>query len=138
MRTYCRKSCRRCHRGAAFRGADAAGNRRRLRDHGKSCPAASGCPAVGHFATCFPPATGAAGGGFPDDLHLRHTRDPKGVRRLDIGDDPAHLRALLMDKVFGIAPDRVVRTAITGPQRAQRIRTLRRAHGRSRRAATAL
>src|SRR4029077_12007869 len=43
------------------------------------------------------------------------TGNPKGVRRLDMGPAAAQLFAAMVRDVFGIAPDRVVRTVITGP-----------------------
>src|SRR5271165_5856976 len=68
------------------------------------------------LATSFPPVAGASAGGISSMIYTSGTTgNPKGVRRLDIGGDPAQLRTFLMDKVFGIAPDRVVRTVITGP-----------------------
>jgi len=68
------------------------------------------------LAISFPPVAGASAGGISSMIYTSGTTgNPKGVRRLDIGGDPAQLRTFLMDKVFGIAPDRVVRTVITGP-----------------------
>ena len=70
----------------------------------------------GDLATCFPPVVGAAGRGISSMIYTSGTTgNPKGARRLDIGADPAQLRTFLMDEVFGIAPDRVVRAVITGP-----------------------
>lgn len=67
------------------------------------------------LATCFPPVAGAARGISGMIYTSGTTGNPKGVRRLDSGADPSQLRAFLMDKVFGIAPDRAVRAVITGP-----------------------
>jgi long-chain acyl-CoA synthetase len=43
------------------------------------------------------------------------TGNPNGVRRLNLGPEAAQLFAAGARDVFGIAPDRVIRTVITGP-----------------------
>ena len=69
------------------------------------------------LATCFPPVAGTASEGIASMIYTSCTTgNPKGVRRLDIGADPAQPRTVPMNKVFGIAPDRVVRAVITGPR----------------------
>jgi long-chain acyl-CoA synthetase len=57
----------------------------------------------GDLATCFPSVAGAADGGISSMIYTSGTtRNPKGGRRLDVGDDPAQLRAFLMDKVLAL------------------------------------
>ena len=68
------------------------------------------------LVSCFSPVPETTAGATSSMIYTSGTTGhPKGVRRLNLGRDPAQLRALLMDEVFGIAPDRVVRTVITGP-----------------------
>jgi acyl-CoA synthetase (AMP-forming)/AMP-acid ligase II len=118
MSISCRKSCRRCHRGCRFfvvptppEIAAACG----ITDARCRPPDALQWD---DLATCFPPVAGAASEGIASMIYTSCTTgNPKGVRRLDIGADPAQLRTFLMNKVFGIAPDRVVRAVITGPRR---------------------
>ena len=66
--------------------------------------------------TCFPPQPEAAAGVISSMIYTSGTTgNPKGVRRLDLGPEAARLFAEGVRDVFGIAPDRVVRTVITGP-----------------------
>jgi len=65
---------------------------------------------------CFPPRPEAEAGAISSMIYTSGTTgNPKGVRRLDMGPAVARLFAALVRDVFGIAPDRVMRTVITGP-----------------------
>jgi len=68
------------------------------------------------LATCFTPLPEAPAGVISSMIYTSGTTgNPKGVRRLDMGPAAAQLFAAMVRDVFGIAPDRVVRTVITGP-----------------------
>jgi long-chain acyl-CoA synthetase len=68
------------------------------------------------LATCFPSVAGAPDGEISSMIYTSATiGNPKGGRRLDIGDATTQLRTFVMDKVFGIATDRVARAVIAGP-----------------------
>jgi long-chain acyl-CoA synthetase len=68
------------------------------------------------LVTCFPPRAEAPAGVISSMIYTSGTTgNPKGVRRLDMGSAAAQLFAAMARDVFGIAPDRVVRTVITGP-----------------------
>src|SRR4029077_9952322 len=69
-----------------------------------------------NLVTCFPPLPEAPAGVISGMIYTSGTTgNPKGVRRLDMGPAVAQLFAAMVRDVFGIAPDRVVRTVITGP-----------------------
>jgi long-chain acyl-CoA synthetase len=68
------------------------------------------------LATCFPPRPEAAAEVISSMIYTSGTTgNPKGVRRLDIGPETAQLFAAGVRDVFGMAPERVFRTVITGP-----------------------
>jgi len=68
------------------------------------------------LVACFPPLSEAPAGVISSMIYTSGTTgNPKGVRRLDMGPGAAQLFAAMVRDVFGIAPDRVVRTVITGP-----------------------
>ena len=68
------------------------------------------------LVTCFPPLPEAAAGAISSMIYTSGTTgNPKGVRRLDMGPATAQVFAAMVGDVFGIAPDRVLRTVITGP-----------------------
>ena len=68
------------------------------------------------LVACFPPLPEAPAGVASSMIYTSGTTgNPKGVRRLDMGPGAAQLFAAMVRDVFGIAPERVVRTVITGP-----------------------
>ncbi len=68
------------------------------------------------LATCFPPLPEAPPGTISSMIYTSGTTgNPKGVRRLSTGSETAQLFASLASAIFGIAADRAIRTAITGP-----------------------
>ena len=68
------------------------------------------------LVTCFPPVGEAATGAISSMIYTSGTTGyPKGVRRLDMGPAAAQIFAATAANVFGIAPDRTLRTTITGP-----------------------
>jgi long-chain acyl-CoA synthetase len=68
------------------------------------------------LVTCFPPLPEAPAGVLSSMIYTSGTTgDPKGVRRLDLGPETAQLFAAGVRDVFGMAPERVFRTVITGP-----------------------
>ena len=68
------------------------------------------------LVTCFPPSPEAPAGVISSMIYTSGTTgNPKGVRRLDIGPETAELFAAGVRDVFGMAPERVFRTVITGP-----------------------
>src|SRR4029077_11806937 len=68
------------------------------------------------LVTCFPPVGEAAPGAISSMIYTSGTTGyPKGVRRLDMGPAAAQIFAAMAANVFGIAPDRTLRTTITGP-----------------------
>jgi long-chain acyl-CoA synthetase len=68
------------------------------------------------LVACFPPVPEAAAGAISSMIYTSGTTgNPKGVRRLDMGPAAAQLFAEGVRDVFGMAPERVFRTAITGP-----------------------
>jgi long-chain acyl-CoA synthetase len=68
------------------------------------------------LVTCFPPLAEGPAGAISSMIYTSGTTgNPKGVQRLNLGPEAAQLFAAGARDVFGIAPDRVVRTVITGP-----------------------
>jgi long-chain acyl-CoA synthetase len=68
------------------------------------------------LVACFPPLPEAPAGVISSMIYTSGTTgSPKGVRRLDMGQGAAQLFAAIVRDVFGIAPNRMVRTVITGP-----------------------
>ena len=68
------------------------------------------------LVTCFPPLPETAAGGISSMIYTSGTTgNPKGVRRLDMGPAAAQVFAAMVGDVFGIVPDRALRTVITGP-----------------------
>jgi len=68
------------------------------------------------LADCFPPRPEAAAGVISSMIYTSGTTgNPKGVRRLDMGPETAQLFAAGVRDTFGMAPERVFRTVITGP-----------------------
>src|SRR5215469_9503877 len=68
------------------------------------------------LADCFPPRPEAAAAAISAMIYTSGTTgNPKGVRRLDMGPETAQLFASGVRDIFGMAPERVFRTVITGP-----------------------
>jgi len=68
------------------------------------------------LADCFPPGPEAAPSVISSMIYTSGTTgNPKGVRRLDMGPETAQLVAEGVRDIFGMAPERVFRTVITGP-----------------------
>ena len=68
------------------------------------------------LVSCFPPLPEAEAGVISSMIYTSGTTgNPKGVRRLNLGPEAARLFAEGVRDTFGIAPDRVARTVITGP-----------------------
>jgi long-chain acyl-CoA synthetase len=80
------------------------------------CDPPAGALVWDDLVTCFPPLPEAPVGVISSMIYTSGTTgNPKGVRRLDVGPAAAQLVAAMVRDIFGIAPDRVVRTVITGP-----------------------
>jgi long-chain acyl-CoA synthetase len=83
---------------------------------GERCLAPPDIPQWEDLVTCFPPLPEAEAGMISSMIYTSGTTgNPKGLRRLDMGPQAARLFAAVVGDCFGIAPDRVVRTVITGP-----------------------
>ena len=68
------------------------------------------------LVTCFPPLPEASVGAVSSMIYTSGTTgNPKGVRRLDMGPVAAQVFAAMVRDGLGFAPDRVMRTVITGP-----------------------
>jgi hypothetical protein len=116
MPISCRKLHRRCRRGCRFCRADTTGDRRRLWDRRGALRPARRCVAVGRSGGMLPPLPDAPAGVISSMIYASGTTgNPKGVRRLDMGPAATEVLAAMVRDGFGLAPDGVVRTVITGP-----------------------